>query len=242
MNNVPQPGTIQGQSHLGAVHNVANPTAQVVLMSAATEQKRSYTNVFNWKVGIALSIIQLVNATIVIVTDATTCNSFCPMLWCGILFGISGAVGVIASIRPGFATIVTLMMFNIFAQIFCFYLFTYSFHPSFNHYKGHPLFIHVSTTKLVGDQTNYTGLLLRSVSVVQFVTAIIFSSMTCKATRFCCCKPNTKGDAVYYVNNGGRETNNLTSQHWDFPQQQPGYMTTAMRQQARYMTSPVNQI
>ena len=243
MANIQQPVRMQGQSQSGAPYNVANPSAQVIYMPPATEQNISYANVFNKKHGLTLSIIQIVNAALVISTDVMASKAKYsspsqggPTFWCGILFGISGTVGLIASIRPGFTTIVTLMVFNIVAQVCCFPLFV----SSFQHYREH----------------NIIGFIQTSVCAVQFVAAIVSSSMTCKATR-CCCNPKRQEGVVYYTNNGGIETtltdrihNATTSPTTDFPQQfnnnnliqqQSGYMTTAMRQQSGYMTTPVNQ-
>jgi hypothetical protein len=220
MANILPPVTLQGQSHLGAQYNVANPTAQVIYMPPAAEQKISYKNVFNKNLGLSLSIIQLMNAALVIITDAIAPTRFGPTFWCGILFGISGTVGGIASIRPGYTTIVTLMVFNIIAQVSCLPLFI----ASFEHYRR--------------NQT--IGFIQTSVCAIQLVSAIVSSSMACKATR-CCCNPKSQEGVVYYTNNGGRETNNVTSMPSDFPQQQSGYMTTAIRQQSGCMTTPVHQ-
>jgi hypothetical protein len=237
MTNLPQHVALPGQSNLGTQYIVSNPTTQTIYMPPATEQEISYTKGFNKKIVVTLSIIQLVNAAIIIVTyiiyydDHYNRYKTFPgrdgfIFWCGIAFGTSGAVGVMASVCPGLCTIVTLMVVNIIAAVLL----------------ANIIYICPFLVEATSDTAMYY--IYMSVSVVQYFSAILSSCMTCKATRWCC-KPNRQyiqEGGVYYAHTGGRETNNLTLISHEFDQQQSGYMTTAIIQQSGSMVTPIIQI
>lgn len=207
MANTPQQVAIQLPSNLETNCSVVNPRPQVIYMEAATpvvNQKIPYDKRINKKIMLTLSTIQLFAAGIVIFIQIETMSK---QVWCGISFGISGVFGIVASMYPGFGTIVTLMVFNIIAAVLCFPLFITSF------------FL-----------VSVISLIQMLISLAQAATAIASSAMACKALDCCCCRPSRQDGVVYHANNGGREANVLTSLPPDISQQQPGYVTIPIRQ------------
>jgi hypothetical protein len=67
------------------------------------------------------------------------------------------------------------------------------------------------------------------ISLVQVITAIASSVMTCKAICSCC-RTKRESGVVYYNGGAHAMANNLTSQPIVLPQQQPGYITIPISQ------------
>merc|ERR1712050_335042 len=74
-----------------------------------------------------LSCTQLVMAALAIITNLIGLSTKYPReqyagtgIWCGILFGLSGIFGTVASFKRSPATIITFMVFAIIAAVFSF--------------------------------------------------------------------------------------------------------------------------
>jgi hypothetical protein len=211
MVNIRQQVALQGQSDLGECYNEDNPTAQVVYMAPASAEINKNPPIpkrINKTIMLILSAIQLANAAFIITIQLKYPYPYIgTSFWCGIIFVISGILGMIARAHPGTATIVTLMVFNIIAAIFCLPLFIASLFAGYEH-----------TTRAI----------LMLIVLVQLVTAIASSAMACKGS--CCCRPTLEEGMVYYANNGGREGHNPTAPSPDSPLQHPGYVTSPINQ------------
>ena len=74
---------------------------------------------------LALSTVQLAMAMLAIITQVIISHPRIAVIymagfWCGVLFVASGFLGLIASTRPSFGSIVTFMVFDIISAAFCF--------------------------------------------------------------------------------------------------------------------------
>ena len=130
MSNLTQTSVSEGASTNRPLLNTPNPTQQVVMMaqsSSSIKPKVDYAERFPKAFMLSLSILQLMNSAAAITTQIVLLST--PFLfkfygratgiWCGVFYGLSGFLGVFASLRPSKPTIVAFMVTSIIASIVC---------------------------------------------------------------------------------------------------------------------------
>ena len=221
---IPQQVIPQGVPLIGTDQNMVNtaphPVITMVPTPAPVKQKIQYEKLFHKNVMLALSSIQLAMAILGIITAVAGLSVLRTWeahflgagIWCGLLFGFSGSFGILASLRPSFATIVTFMVFSIIAAAFCLpFLVISSFgtamtthfpelDPELGSWAGHE---YTLSHAMFAIQI--------IISLVQAITSIASSAMTCRAICSCC-RSNKESGVVYYSNNGARGMANMPSQ------------------------------
>ena len=176
---------------LGIDPKMANTGQPIVIMvptPAPVKQKVSYNEVFPKIPMIVLNSVQLLMATLAIVTQVVgiieSRHGFHIAgagIWCGIFFLASGTSGMVASCYPSFASIVTNMVFAIVSALFCLPLLVFSsFGTAFGGY-GYSS----------SHAANIMFPIQIAISLIQAISAIMSSAMTCRA--ICpCCKTSTE--------------------------------------------------
>ena len=234
MSSFPQCRELEGATTVRPLLNTPNPNQQVVIMAqnpSSLQPKVDYAKRFSKKFMLSLSFLQLLSAALAITTqmillstDKTGDAGFVATgIWCGVVYGLSGFFGVLASLRPSKSTIVTFMVLTIIASIFCLpgFLIPSLLMESRRHYYD-------SSSAALGH-----GMIVMQivVSLVQAGVAIASSVMTCKAVCHCC-RPMREHRAVNYTYNPGNGLTNMemANQPNVPPQQQPGYVTIPMSQ------------
>ena len=218
----------QGSTTVDSGQNVVNTAPPVIIMvptPAPVKQKVPYEERFPKNLMLTLSGIQLAMAALAIITTVIGLSDNNPDahyvgagIWCGILFGLSGMFGTIASLKPSFGMIVTFMVFAIIAAVFCLPLLVISsLSTAFSRYRYY-------------RKVKYAMFAVQIViSLVQVIAAIASSVMTCKAICSCC-RPKRDTGVVYYNGGATAMANNITSQPIVLPQQHPGYITIPISQ------------
>ena len=112
-------------------------------------------------------------------------------IWCGFLYGLSGFIGVFASLRPSKSTIVSFMVMSIVASLFCIPGLVFPSTFMWPHLR--------SNAKDDAPAIGHAMLVMQLViTPVQAVVAIASSLMTCKA--ICgCCRPRREDRSVNYT-------------------------------------------
>lgn len=231
MEYLPHQVSPQGSTTVGSGQNMVNPTPPVIIMvpTPVQKQKIPYEQRFPKKIMLTLSSIQLLMAALAIITQVIGLSTRYPEahyvgtgIWCGVLFGLSGMFGTIASLKPSFGMIVTFMVFTIIAAVFCLPLLVVSsmstaFGRRWSRRNGQDIRLAMFAIQI-------------AISLIQVIAAIASSVMTCKALCSCC-RPKRESGVVYYTNNGGSaEGTNVSSRPIVLPQQQPGYITIPISQ------------
>jgi len=216
----------------GSGQNMANPAPPVIIMVPTPVQKPKipYEQRFPKKTMLILSSIQLVMAALAIITQVVGLSTRYPEahyvgtgIWCGILFGLSGMFGTIASLKPSFGMIVTFMIFAIISAVFCLPLLVIS--SMSTAWSGYGY-----RSRYGSDVKKAMFATQVAISLIQAIAAIASSAMTCKALCSCC-RPKRESGVVYYTNNGSStEATNVTSRPIVLPQQQAGYITIPISQ------------
>ena len=128
------------------------PTHIVMMHSTGHASEKDYSKVFPARTIVKLSVIQLIFATVVMVSQILlivwnydevrymvldrqrSSHNFPPIwplmdfigIWCGFVFGLSGLFGMWVGCRPSLCSIITFMVFSIIAALFCIPLITIS--------------------------------------------------------------------------------------------------------------------
>jgi hypothetical protein len=231
---LPQQVIPQGVPPNGTDQNMVNtappPVIIMVPTPAPVKQKIQYEKLFHKNVMLALSSIQLAMAILGIITAVAGLSVPRPEahfvgagIWCGLLFGFSGSFGILASLRPSFATIVTFMVFSIIAAAFCLPFLVISSVGTASTYRRRSWGGH-------GYTLSHAMFAIQIIiSLVQAITSIAASAMTCRAICSCC-RSNKESGVVYYSNNGASGMVNMPSQQVMSQQLQPGYITIPISQ------------
>jgi hypothetical protein len=231
---LPQQVIPQGVPQIGTDQNMVNtappPVIIMVPTPAPVKQKIQYEKLFHKNVMLALSSIQLAMAILGIITAVAGLSVPRPEahfvgagIWCGLLFGFSGSFGILASLRPSFATIVTFMVFSIIAAAFCLPFLVISSVGTASTYRRRSWGGH-------GYTLSHAMFAIQIIiSLVQAITSIASSAMTCRAICSCC-RSNKESGVVYYSNNGASGMANMPSQQVMSQQLQPGYITIPISQ------------
>jgi len=232
MSSFPQCRELESATTVRPLQNTLKSNQQVLIMSqnpSSLQPKVDYSKRFSKKFMLALSFLQLLSAALAISTQMILLSTDKPGgagfvatgIWCGIIYGLSGFFGVLASLRPSKSTIVTFMVMTIFASIFSF--------PGFLI----PSLLMPSPSRFISSRGVGHGMIVMQIviSLVQAGVAIASSVMTCKAVCHCC-RPMREVRAVNYTYNPGNSLTNMgmVNQPNVLPQQQPGYVTIPMSQ------------
>ena len=230
MTSFPQCGVLDGATTMRPLLNTPNPNQQVVIMAqspASVKPKVDYTKRISKEFMLLLSCLQLLSGFLAITTEIVFLtreryNFFATGIWCGILYGLSGFIGVFASLRSAKSTIVSFMVITIIASLFCLPGLVI---PSIIMWP-HLRYTAIDDQPAIGHAMLVTQMVI---ALVQGIAAIASSVMTCKAI-FNCCRPMRENRAVnyaYYPRSS--ETNMGTANRSNvLPQQQHGYVTVPM--------------
>ena len=229
-----------------------NPMAPVIIMVPAPTRKQSYGKTFPKHPNLELGLIQLLMALLAIITQMVGLSTERPDahysfagFWCGILFGVSGVFGILASVKQSLPYIITLLVLSIIASVFCLpFLWIasigaamsspsepYDYHdhnyPSKYPENENSSDQNITKTFVEKEDAVYNHTINYDyfkydkvkhamftaqifISLIQAVTSIATSAMTCKA--ICgCCKSSSEDGVVYYANNGGGQANSSTT-------------------------------
>ena len=224
----------------------ALPQPPVVIMvpgAAPIKRKRHYEKHFPKKTIMILSAIQIAMAFIAITTQIVAIVSHqryysgtAPIgqgIWCGVFFGISGLVGILAGYKPSTCSILTSMILSIVAASFC------------------VPFLIMSSIFVVVDRWEDLRMAMFAIqivtSLVQAVVVIWSSVLACKATCACCRKNDDEG-VVYFTANtpsssGIAMPNTQLPPNNEFHQQiYPANVLLSQPGHQGYIAIPVNQI
>ena len=221
--SISQSSGIQGRD--GLVTDKGTAPLPAIFMAptpAPVKKKMPYDQRFPNKRMLGLSAVQLAMAIMAIITQVIISGPWrihvieTADLWCGVLFAASGFLGVIASTRPSFGSIVTFMVFAIISAAFCFAVLVsgnVSWHGGPGIYNGMCAALIIQVI----------------VGVIQAAAAIIAAGMTCGAAWNCTGSIGESG-VVCYNGRGRIDTKNVIDQHITVPEQPPGYITITISQ------------
>ena len=205
-----QQGMTGGVESSGSAQNMDKTAPSVVVMIPATasvKQKVPYKKRFPEKLMFYLSSIQVLMSLLAILTQAVGLSlynyeAFIPGtgIWCGLVFGISGVLGIRASRNPSSSTIVAFMVVTIISATFCLPLFVYAHAGILKVFS--PYYYHPNQNQKDDRRKAALMLLLQIViSVIQAITAIVSSAFACKANHSCCacCRPTEERTVLYHA-------------------------------------------
>ena len=232
MSSFPQCSGLDGATTMRPLLNTPNPTQQVVIMAQSppsVKPKVDYTKRISKEFMLLLSCLQLLSGFLAITTEIVFLtrekyNFFATGIYCGILYGLSGFIGVFASLRPAKSTIVSFMVMTIISSLFCLpglVIPSIIMWPHLRH-------------NAIDDQPaiGHAMLVMQMViAIVQAVAAVASSVITCKAICHCC-RPMREDRAVRYTYYPGSSATNIgmANQPNVLFQQQPSYVTIPMSQ------------